>query len=281
MIYAVVTHIFLYSEIRRNYEQGTRKEPVSWIKILNSILFEAFCDFLRFFLLPFAIFKYKSISKESGTPILLVHGYMQNQTDWFWFRHKLKQIKGIGPIYSLNLYPPFKSITEFAKMLQHKVEEIQQETHHRNIILIGHSMGGLVCSYFNEYYANSGDITKIITLGSPFKGTRMTALGYGKNVKEMSPGSSLLKDLSEKMQNSKTEYYFIASKVDNLIIPWESASPNLPNQADDNRLILEDHGHLRLLISPKVFNQIVLWISKNSTHSTQRSQHGTQTRITP
>jgi len=198
------------------------------------------------------------------TPILLVHGYAQNQADWIWLKHKLKQ-KGIGPVYSLNLCPPFASMIQLAELVKNKVEEISQETKHPNIILIGHSMGGLISSYYSEFLASPGEVSAIITLGTPFQGTKLAALGFGQNVTEMIPNSQFLRELTKKIKVSSIQYHYIASKVDNLIVPWESAIPSYADGSDgskENTFIVENRGHLSLLISSRVINQIIQWLKE-------------------
>src|SRR5260221_11174004 len=94
---------------------------------------------------------------DSKTPILLVHGYRQNQMDWIWFRAQLKN-QQVGPVYSINLSPPTASIADLAQLIQKKVKSIQEETQQSQIILIGHSMGGLVSSYYAEFLASPGKV---------------------------------------------------------------------------------------------------------------------------
>lgn len=263
LLHAFVTHLIILYEMRLHQMQTQDKHPIPWIYLGQSVVIEAFCNLIRSLLTPFATLNASTISKKDSTPILLVHGYLQNQTDWLWVKHQLKKMEGIGSLYSLNLCPPFESITQYSELLKHKIEAIQRETQHPKIILIGHSMGGLVCSYYNEYMAKDNEVSMVIAIGSPYQGTRLSALGYGQNVKEMAPHSDFLKSLSERMQHTKTPYYFIASKIDNLISPWNSALPiHMGTNIADNSLVLNDHGHLRLLISPKVIHQIAAWINK-------------------
>jgi len=271
IFHALVTHFLLWFELRLKSLQGELTEKIPILTIAKSFCIEACCTFIRFFLYPFLLFSEDS-SKGKGsqaTPILLVHGYLQNQTDWLWFKRKLQENPEIGPIFSLNLFPPFNSITQFSEILKEEIEKIKAETKQDKIILIGHSMGGLVCSYYSEFLAKPGEILKVITIGSPFQGTRLAALGFGENVKEMSPRSSFLHHLTSRIQQSKIPYHHIASQLDNMIVPWQSAFPGHShshhnNLVDANKLILTDHGHLRMLVSPKVVHQVAKWVLKAS-----------------
>lgn len=269
-LFTLLTHFILWLEIRKltlasNNTHAHTVMPNSWCKLLKSFFIEFGCTVLNILLYPI-----RFISKDqkqirnryspSAIPVLFVHGYLHNQMAWFWFTRYLRQKTEIGPLYSVNLFPPFASIITLAKQLKNKINDIKIETNASQVILIGHSMGGIVCSYFCEYLAKPNEVAMIITLGSPFKGTRIAKLGFGQNAKEMRPNSSFLTELGERIQNSKIPYHSIASKIDNMIIPWQSAllsdEPPIRKQ-----FILEDHGHLRLLTSLLIINKVAEWIS--------------------
>lgn len=260
ILHALVTHFVLLYEMRLQSLATHSTLSISpWI-LIKSIATEIVCSFLRICLAPFCKWPDKNglLDAYPKTPILLVHGYGQTKMDWLWFQYQLKR-KNVGPVYTINLCPPFASIVDLAQLLKTTVQKIQQETHQSNIILIGHSMGGLVSSYYAEFLSEPGEVTAVITLGSPFQGTKLAALGYGKNAVEMAPHSPLLKEIAQRMQNSKIRYYYVASKIDNLIVPWQAAIASSNTHCQP--LILDDHGHLKLLISPKVLSQVVEWIT--------------------
>jgi triacylglycerol lipase len=270
-LHACVTHFLLWYEWRVAKLQNQPTPYISRMSFIKSFIIEFFCIIIKTVLHPFQFWSFAPKTKETRSrtaeglspPILLVHGYLNHQADWLWFQKRLKNQPGIGPIYSINLLPPFASISQFALQLQEKVQEILETTQAKQIILIGHSMGGLVCSYYSEYLAKPNEVAMVITIGSPFQGTRLSALGYGENVKEMGPNSTFLAELRARIHQSTIPYYSIASKIDNMIIPWQSAL--LSNElAIEKNLILDDHGHLRLLISPLIVAQITKWIALQS-----------------
>lgn len=264
-IHAVATHLLLWVDKRLNSEQeNTELHPLI---LLKSFFIEWACVFVHCCLYPLGFKRYKpqfQTNNETPIPILLVHGYLHNQISWLWFRHQLQKTVGLGPVYSLNLYPPFESIETYAKCIQTKIQSIQEETHCQQVFLIGHSMGGLASSFYAEHLATPEDIAGIITIGSPFAGTRVATLGYGKNVHEMMPSSAFCLDLKTRVETSTLPYYSIASEIDNLVIPWNSALPKLP---EERTKVLTDHGHLRLLVSPTVITQVITWLKEKTDES--------------
>lgn len=265
---ALTTHFILWFELRLKSLGGELPSRIPYLTLLKSLLIETACYFIHPLLLPLAFIpaspSLPSTTHKNATPILLIHGYFQNKTDWLWFQRKLKKMPEIGPLYALNLFPPFCSITRHANSVKKEINRIKRETQQDKIILIGHSMGGLISSYYSEYLAKPAEVEKVIALGSPFQGTRLAALGLGTCVKEMALGSCFLEQLRQQIQNSSTAYHYVGSRIDNLVVPWYSAFPPHCALPDKNKLILEDHGHLRLLVSSVVVHQVAKWIAAPS-----------------
>lgn len=275
LLHACLTHFIFWYEHRLAEFQNEKVIKLSYPIFFKSLLIEFACVLLKTLLFPFKFVKLPtkfnasmfSTSIESPTPpppVLLVHGYLNHQLDWLWFFKKLEGYSDMGPVFALNLTPAFAPMSQLALDIKDKIAEIRQLTGASQIILVGHSMGGLVSSFFTEYLAGLNEVAMVITLGSPFQGTQMAALGYGKNVVEMQPQSPFLKELNSRILQSRVPYYAIASKIDNMVIPWQSGllpiETNEIGENTPNTLVLEDHGHLRFLISPVVVEQVYQWI---------------------
>ncbi len=219
----------------------------------HAIFFETFAAFasltLRCIPIQYSI-------RGNGQPILLVHGYLYSSSIWFLFKKRLEAL-GFGPIYTIDLTPPFSPLAAYAKQLEKKAEQIQKETKKKELILIGHSMGGLVCALYATEFAPPNTITDIITIASPFFGTSMADMGIGKNAKEMCLGSPTLREIREKIAESKgIRFFHIATKTDLVVIP--SSSEIYPNHRSH---CFRDLGHMSLLFSKKVVDQVASWLS--------------------
>lgn len=272
-----LTHFVLWTEWRRAAPAARQAHAniftrYPWVKLIKSFFIEFGCILLNILLYPLRFLskqqkQMQAFRDPSAIPVLFVHGYLHNQMAWFWFNRRLRKNPAIGALYTINLFPFFSSIKGLAKQLKDKINDIQMETGSSQVILIGHSMGGIICSYFCEYLAKSREVAMVITLGSPFKGTRMAAFGFGKNIKEMRSASPLLTKLRERIKLSKVPYCSIASKSDNIIIPWYSALLPGGKTATKTQLILENYGHLQLLFSSLIINQVAAWIATNTSPS--------------
>lgn len=260
-LHVSVSHFIAYIELRlesmkRFFLPEENKLPSAFV-FVKSYLLEVFAMVMTVLVTPLMLLPFRP--ETSGKrPILLLHGYMHNQTGWIWIRRELEK-EGLGPIYSMNLLPPFASIPQLAEKVAKKINSILEETKSDSVILVGHSMGGLVASYYTEYLSDNGQTDRVITIGSPFHGTRLVALGHGHNVAEMAPNSGFLAELRQRVADSKVPYHLIASKLDNIVVPWKSA---LIKEAGIQHLVLDNCGHNSLLISTAVTKQITEWIKE-------------------
>jgi len=195
--------------------------------------------------------------KQATTAILLVHGYCRHQGDWLYLR---KQFKNTGcPVFTINLNPNFASIATIASdSLPKTIARIKKQTGCDNIILIGHSMGGLVSSYYSEYLDTENLIKAVITIASPLQGTKVAVVAAGKNGREMCPNTKFLLELCARIRQSPHKYYHVLSRFDNMIFPWNSAS--LDSTPESQKFILALEGHLQMLHSKDVARQLNVWV---------------------
>ena len=253
VLHVLLSYIIAWIELRLASMRG-EKSP-AFASILKSFIIEFSLTLLvipttLLLLLP------KRTKRSDKTPILLIHGYLHNSTAWLYFKKKLENAN-LGPVYTITLFPPFTSIKRLGDQVQRKAESIEKETGCKRLLLVGHSMGGLVSSFYAENLAPEGKVERIVTLASPLHGTRLAALGYGENIEEMGPETAFLSALRYKIAHSNISYCHLASKLDNIIVPWDSAL--LERNTGKNRVI-EDEGHLTILVSNKVIKQTIEWL---------------------
>jgi len=233
-----------------------------------------FQTYIFLFLTPLCLIASRRMyCKGSGTPLLLVHGYLHSALVWIYYMSTWKRA-GFGPIYTLCLGFPFSSIKTYAKKLSLKAEEIRKETGEKELILIGHSMGGLISAYYAIEMAEAGSIKQVITIGAPLHGTRVASIALGKCAQEMRVHSPFTETLRKSIARAKgISFYNIGTKSDQLVIPYTSCFV-----VDDPKrmLLLEGIGHARLLFSKEISQQIVEWLrpfsNRKSSSQKQKSR---------
>jgi len=200
-----------------------------------------------------------SSDQIDGTPILLLNGYGGFGSIWDYQKKSINKER-LGPVYTMNVQS-LVSIKTNAKQVQKVVEKIQRETGSKDLILIGHSKGGLVATYYATVLASrsQANIEKVITIGSPFRGSPLAHLAIGKDAAEMRPGSDLLKELQERVQTSTRPIFFHIGSTMDLVAPASSA---LLGNDSENELCIDYTGHGGLLFDQMVTDKVIEWIKK-------------------
>ncbi|MES2272656.1 MAG: alpha/beta fold hydrolase [Chlamydiota bacterium] len=231
---------------------------IHWI---HAMVFECFA-FLGIGLsrLIRVVYSSKASPTAAGRPILLIHGYLNDSSVWL-FQTRQLQKAGLGPIYTINLGNPFASIRKHAEKVKKKAEQIALETKRCDLILVGHSMGGLVSSWYATKLAPPDSVTDVITIGSPLDGTPMARIALGSSAREMQRDSGLIKEMQLAIaKNQQIHFYHIASKSDQLVLPGASAI--LDGSHPERQFMMEDVGHGGLLFSVRVSQKIAEWLSE-------------------
>lgn len=178
-------------------------------------------------------------------PIVLLHGFGMNRTQWIWMARRLRA-RGHGPIYGLN-YFSLQRVDRSAKLLARFVDEILEREKVTQLDLVAHSLGGIVARYYIERLSGGRKIQRLVTIGTPHAGTRMGNFGIGiPAARDLRGGSVLLTELGPVRPGSI--YTSIWSRADAVVQPPESASI-MPAGVDE---VFDDLGHLSLVLSPRV-----------------------------
>lgn len=129
----------------------------------------------------------------ASLPVLLLHGVGCNAGVWFGMQGFLEK-QGVGPVYALSYGPPLSSIESFADQVAHKVAAIRAATSAKQVVLVAHSMGGLVgLAYLRRHGGDS--VRRLITIGTPFHGSRHAYMMFGQSLAQLRPGSKFLADV--------------------------------------------------------------------------------------
>lgn len=226
------------------------------IKWLYAQINEFFSAFFTIFFAPLSFMGDKWVGKKTGRPILLIHGYCNYSAVWVY--HILRFLsEDLGPVYTVDLGYPFDSIENYAKKVEEKVKKIRSETQEKTVDLVCHSMGGLVASYYALNLAKDGEVGKVITMGTPFQGTKLARFGMGECARQMRRDAEFNKKLySQIEENDIIQFYHIAAGFDQIVIPYTSALV----EGKKERIVFDDLGHIGLLFSPVVNREITNWL---------------------
>lgn len=198
------------------------------------------------------------LGKSTGArpPLLLIHGYQCNRGLWFWLRPRL-QAAG-WTVATHNLEPVWGNIDDYAQGIERRIDEVLTATGAARVILIGHSMGGLVLRAYLRRHGRD-KVARIVTLGSPHQGTRLARLGLGRNARQMRIGSSWLAALARPgAVPLPPDSVSIFTFNDNYVFPQQACS-TLEGAAN---VAISGVSHLGMAFSPVVLEKLLEALEK-------------------
>jgi triacylglycerol esterase/lipase EstA (alpha/beta hydrolase family) len=181
--------------------------------------------------------------------LVLVHGFVCNRGLWNRWMPRLREA-GV-PFVAVNLEPVFGTISGYAALIDEAVERVERSTGMAPV-LVGHSMGGLA---IRAWYASlgAGRAHRIVTVGSPHRGTWLGRFGLSKNAREMALGTDWQKALEALEPAAHYERFTcFYGHCDNIVFPASTAT--LPGA--DNRHVA-GIAHVHMLDHPAVFREVV------------------------
>ena len=190
----------------------------------------------------------------AGTPIILVHGLVDNRSIFTLLRRALRR-RGFGRVMTLNYSPFTQDVRSVAHRLGQLVEKTCEETGYERVHVIGHSLGGVIARYYVQRLGGDARVHTLCTLGSPHAGTFVAQLLPHKVVKQLRPGSDLMNELAQPAPQVRTRFVAFWSDLDQLVVPKRSARLDHPDLSTRN-ILLRGVGHMSLPIDGRVVREI-------------------------
>ena len=190
----------------------------------------------------------------AGTPIILVHGLVDNGSIFITLRRSLRR-RGFGRVITLDYSPLSQDVRQVARRLGELVEKTCAETGYEKVHVVGHSLGGLVARYYVQRLGGDARVHTLCTLGSPHTGTFSAHLLPSRLVKQLRPGSEIIAELAEPVRGIQTRFVAFWSDLDELIVPKRAARLEHPDLLARN-VLLRGVGHMSLPINTRVVREI-------------------------
>jgi triacylglycerol lipase len=192
--------------------------------------------------------------EAAGTPIILVHGVIDNRSIFTLLRRSLRG-RGFGRIYALNYSPLTDDVSEVAKRLGVLIEEVCEQTGYDRVHIIGHSMGGLAARYYVQRLGGDRNVHTVCTLGTPHSGSLVARLVPLPIARQMRPGSQLITELEQPAPGCTTRFIAVWSDLDQLVLPQSNACIQHPDLRARNVLV-KGVGHMSLPVDRRVVTVI-------------------------
>ncbi|ACS81384.1 esterase/lipase family protein [Maridesulfovibrio salexigens] len=208
---------------------------------------------------PFTFLSNLPLIKKNGddTPILMTHGLYHNKVAWVAMRYRLN-LAGYTNLHTWQYNSFTTSYPELVLELRDIISKLHLESG-REIILTGHSLGGLLsCGA-----AQDPEIEKmcagIITLGTPYRGSILATIALGRLGRSLHPQGSLFKGKNKIGYPRNIPKTAIISPTDELVLPWSNLEPT-----SEEWQLKRTHamGHVAMLYSRQVGKMVVESIRK-------------------
>ncbi len=209
-------------------------------------------------------------------PILLVNGYQSNHLTWNFFAQRLWDI-GFRSIFALELNDYSQDEKDYFKLFENAIAYILSSLKiFQKIILIGHSMGGILSRYYikqKEKIGANHRISMLITLGTPQYGFPKLSNYFDTLLKHIFEPEAV-----DVLSQDKGIYPIINTVIDPkdylklTIINAQGSLKRLaggdgifkPEPVPEMINIVEPRNHFRINKSHLVFNDLYTFLSHNA-----------------
>ena len=154
--------------------------------------------------------------------VVLVHGFVCNRGFWNPWMLRLQR-QGV-PFVAVNLEPVFGSISHYADIVEQAVAKLEACTG-QPPVLVGHSMGGLAIRAWAAAHGGEARVHRIITIGSPHRGTWLGRFSTTLNGHEMRLASDWQRELGTRESATlPSRFICFYSHCDNIVFPASTAT---------------------------------------------------------
>ena len=187
---------------------------------------------------------------DARLPVILIPGIYCNGAVWWWLVRQLRA-RGLHNLVPVTLEPPLASIDGLARQLADEIERVCRQTQARQLVLVGHSMGGLIArAYLRDFGA--ARVARVITLASPHHGSELARHAIGASGRQLRPGNPWLEALNAtEHATPPVPIVSLFSWHDNYVAPQDSAIV-----AHATNMTFVGIGHLALLFSQPVAQRL-------------------------
>jgi triacylglycerol lipase len=202
--------------------------------------------------------------EAAGTPILLVHGLVDNRSVFARLRRGLRR-RGFGRVVSLNYSVLTRDVRAAADTLAAVVERLAGETGYEQVHVVGHSMGGLVARYYVQRRGGDARVHTLVTLGTPHEGTQVARVLPHPLLRQLRPGSDVVRELAEPAPGCRTRFVAFAAGLDEMVVPQRHARVTHPDLTARN-VTVRDCGHMSLPFAGRVAHEICTTLAHLDHH---------------
>lgn len=250
--------IFLYS----NWRAGSLVEIDKrlgglFLPILRGMITAGIADLIVTITYPLGIFGGRE-PMEKGTPVVLVHGLFHNSSALLTMKKRLRKA-GIENTHTYQYNSLWGEFPEAMEGLQRKLDKLLREAPEGKVMLVGHSLGGLVIRAAVGNPRFWGKVSGLITLGSPHGGSELARFATNPMGRGLIPGHEIMQRANS-LPDPNCPKLAIYTLADDYVLPLETL---LPPKTDWQEIECSPMGHIWMLYSQEVSDYVIDFLIKS------------------
>ena len=266
LVFSCLTHLFaVYETVNNPAGMARYRDGRDLLRPGNLCLgvFTAIPSVV-FALVAYPLKPWRGLGRVCGDPrgpaILLVHGLYHNASAWLLFSRRLRRA-GYRDIHTWA-YSSFQGgYGAVLERFKEAVARVAASSDGRGVVLIGHSLGGVLIRGLLADATASASIRAVVTLGSPHHGSKLAALAVGELGRELLPPGPLASLGPAPLGLPKLCLY---SPLDSLVLPASSLLVDEPGWSQEATPVM---SHLSLLYDSRVARRAVNFLDKEVGHA--------------
>jgi len=182
-----------------------------------------------------------------GIPVVLVHGLYHNRSAWVVLRRRLKRA-GVTNVHTYQYNSFTRGFDEAVDGLARTLDRLLGGREDARVILVGHSLGGLVCRAVAGDPRYRGRVAGLLALGSPHGGSDLAWFAGGRMGRDLIPGRYISRRMAE-AADPDCPRLAVYNLVDDYVFPLDKLQPGRPGWRE---IVCSPMGHVWMLFSPEV-----------------------------
>ncbi len=186
------------------------------------------------------------VAQRRLPPVLLLPGLDVGRVSMLGLSTFLRR-RGWPWVWAVSRGGRERSLAESTDACHEQVEQLRRAAGADRIDIVAFGTGGLVAAWYVKHHPDA-PVRRLVTIGTPWRGTRIAVFQRGRAAREVLPGNHLLDGLAP----PPVPTYCVWSPHDPIVVPTSSAVPEQGVQS----VRIEGAGHLDMLLSARVYRTV-------------------------
>ena len=222
--------------------------------VCRGILTALMAEVVAVLFYPFGWFR-KFRHEGSGTPIVMVHGLFHNASAWTIMMRRLERA-GFENLRTYQYNSFSKNFDQAVAGLEQTLDRVFATHPEGKVILMGHSLGGLVCRAVAGNPRYKDHIAGLVALGTPHNGSELAWLGGNRMSRGLIPNRGIPKAVAA-LPDHDCPKLAIYTLLDDFVFPLNMLHPKRKSWAE---IICSPMAHVWMLYSKEVTTLVIKFL---------------------